>query len=116
MCRKFACRTAAVYKTPYDSVAVACVIDLKNAHIGGRISLNVLEELACTRYHEIFIFEVIRLNAEVDPGSVVCKVRLARFNLFGCHAVGKVSAVALMPALLVAVIAGKCKFFDYFKI
>ncbi len=116
MGRKFACRTAAVDKTPYNPVAVSRIVDFKDAHICRRISDYILEELTGTRHHEILVFEVIRLNAEVDPRSVVCKVRLASLNLFGCHTVGKVSAVALMPALLIAVVAGKGEFFDYFKI
>ena len=98
---------AAVHQAPDDAVAVALIVDLHDADAVLGIEDHVAEEFAAAGGNEVFPGQVFSGNAHADPGAGLgVEEGLHGFHFLRLQPVGEVAAVALMPALEPAVVAG----------
>ena len=105
-------RTGAVGKTPHNAKGVAGLVDFDDADVGMRILQNIAHILARAGAHKVLAGEVLSAHAHLDPLAGLLKERLGLGDLFIGHAIGEVSTVALMPALLKAIVAQAAKALD----
>ena len=77
-----------------------------------RILQDITHILARAGAHEVLAGKILATHAHLDPLARLLKERFGLGDLVVGHAVGKVAAVALMPALPKAVIAQAAEALD----
>ena len=95
----------AAFQAPDDPPGITLIIDLDNADGMLGIQDHITEELAGTGGQEVLACQVFAGDAHADPGAGFLKERHACFNFLRLHAVGQITAIALMPALKPAIVA-----------
>src|SRR5699024_2455719 len=108
---------AALLQAPDNAPGIPGGVNLHNADVvlGGQG--HVAEILAASRGDEKFSPQLCRLAAHVHPLSVGrFEIGAALLHFLGAHAVGKVAAVTLVPALFPSVAAHAYVILHHFNI
>ena len=113
---KLARGAAAVFKSPAYSVFFSAAVDFDDGDVCCRVQNYVAEIFSASRHEEKLTRKVGNRGADFLPFSRKNKVGFYFLNFFRFYAVGKISSVAFVPALLPAVVGHSYKSFKKFRI